>query len=350
MKGASMRQHESGLKKKGIWLVALKLLTAFIPVIALFFANFHFSTAFAERLADNIIAGKKSYTFSNYNDRKLDKKIVERQRPVPETLVLSSSTGMQISSETTGYRRQLNLCMTGGNFIDYIAILQLYEEQGRGFPKRVVLALNASNFLVAVRHGQYGYIFDDAIANFYNVNGLERLKLLSKQLADFVKENLMFRFLVSGQHNLYERKEASLTPERMGGINPDGHRDYSEMHDKTFLMAKKAAALLDAPRVDSFPEEPTRRFNDIRRFCEERDIELVLFLLPLAPDPEGEPRNANHGVFARDLESYVKKLSEGLIVHGTFLPYELGLTNEDFHDDESHMKQENLKRVWDYVR
>ena len=84
MKGASMRQHESGLKKKGIWLVALKLLTAFIPVIALFFANFLFSTAFAERLADNIIAGKKSYTFSNYNDRKLDRKIVEGQRPVPE--------------------------------------------------------------------------------------------------------------------------------------------------------------------------------------------------------------------------------------------------------------------------
>ena len=36
---------------------------------------------------------------------------------------------------------------------------------------------------------------------------------------------------------------------------PGGAQQLSEMHDKNFLMAKKAAALLEAPRVDSFPEE-----------------------------------------------------------------------------------------------
>ena len=331
--------------------IVLKLCIAFLPVILLFFVNLYFSTLFADNLSDDMIAGKTVYTLANYNDRRLARKIVEKQDPVFETIVFSSSTGLQIGSEITGYRQQMNFSMTGGSLLDYIAILQLYEEQGRGFPNRAVLAMNAGSFLGVKDPKQYEDISDVAVANFYGMKGSKWMKIFSNQLKTFIKENLMFRFLISGEYKIYKRKEDAPSPMRLYTMYPDGHRGYSEIHDKSFFMAKKAADLLDAPRVDSFPEGTAGYFSDIKQFCQERGIELVVFLLPLAPGPAGQPADdANHGAFARDLESYVRKLSEGLTVRGTFSPYELGLRNEDFHDDESHMKQKNLKKAWDYIK
>ena len=331
--------------------IILKLCTAFLPIVVLFFVNFYFAVSFAQSLSDSIITGKIVYTLANYNSRRVIRKIVEKQETIPKTVVFSSSTGTQISCETTGYYPQINFGMTGASFVDYIAILQLYEEQGRGFPKRVVLALNASNFLGVGRHTTQGYIFDDAVATFYGIKDIERLDLFVKQIKDFTKENLLFSALFTSTYKIYEHKEDAPNPIRVYTMYPDGHRDFSEIHDKSFFMAKKSADLLDAPCVDSFPEGTAGYFNDIRQFCEARNIELVVFLLPLAPGPEGEPADdANHGAFVRDLEDYARKLSEGLTVRGTFLPYELNLTYEDFHDDESHMKQKNLKKVWDYIK
>ena len=95
----------------------------------------------------------------------------------------------------------------------------------------------------------------------------------------------------------------------------------------------------------------TQYFNDLKGFCTTNGIELVILLAPVAPSliDNFNTTHADDNLSIESVENYIRQLAGDCLVRGTFLSYDLNLTNADF-TDEAHMRQRCLQQVWDYIK
>ena len=332
--------------------IILKLIAAFIPTLILFFTNLYFNVSVAEKASSNALSGKTSYLFGNYNDRQVVRRIIEKRETVHETIIFGSSSEKEVTSEVTGYDDQANFCLSSGYLADYIGILGLYKKLAKGFPKRIILSPRPWDFVKdgRVYYLSQGFVFKDTFAHFYDKTGGEMYGLVLEKIKGTVKENLSTTTLFAKNyaHRIYERKEDSPRPDLVSIRYPDGHMGYSEKHDKESTEAKpRRSEFSYVP--ESFPQKMSDYFVDIKNFCAENGIELVIFLVPVSQICVDNFDGASQGITINDCENHVRKLSEGLLVRGTYSPNPLNFTNKDFYDDK-HLKREHLKQVWDYIK
>ena len=333
----------------------LKLFVVVLPVIALFFVHMYMIVSFAEKLSDNMVNGKLSYVLPNYNGRRVERKIIEKQMKVPETLFLGTSPILELGPEVTGYDDQLVLCPGTGFFVDWLGILGLYKKQGRGFPKRVVWEPTA---IAIVRKGSLGYlahghIFKDTYAYFYDMQGIEKWRWYLEQIIGTVKESCQFTNLFQGTYayKIYERKEDAFHPELITTVFPDGHSRRSSSYDEHIFIpaAPGSSDLYYDP--DYYPEKMSQYFNDLKGFCTANGIEFVVLLPPVSPSfiSDYNTTHASDNLSVESVENYIRQLAGDCLVRGSFSPYDLNLTNADFID-EAHVRRDKLKQMWDYIK
>lgn len=331
----------------------LKLFVVALPTLTLFSVNLYLNLSVAEKLADNVVNGKISYTRANYNNRLVERKIIEKQQTIPETLILGTSPIAELSSSITGYDDQLLLCPGTGFFVDWLGILGLYKKQGRGLPKRLVWEPTATGI---VRKGSnfyltYGHVFKDTYAYFYDMKGIEKWQLYLEQITGLIKENLQFKtfFTKNFAFKVYDKKEDAQQPESLSGLDPDGHTIASPKRDEVPPAIPNTSLVYYDP--DYYPEKMTQYFNDLKDFCTDNGIEFVILLPPVAPSfiDNFNTTHADENLSVESIEDYIRQLAGDCLVRGTFLSYDLNMTNADFLD-EGHMRQRCLQQVWDYIK
>lgn len=333
--------------------LVLKIFIVALPTLALFSVNLYLNASVAEKLADNAVNGKTSYTRANYNNRLVERKIIEKQQTVPETLILGTSPIAGLSSSITSYDDQLLLCPSSAFFVDWLGILGLYKKQGRGFPKRVVWEPTATGI---VRKGHnfyltYGHVFKDTYAYFYDMKGIEKWQLYLEQIEGLIKENLQFKTFFSKNFafKVYDKKEDIPHSISLTGFDPDGHSIASQKADEAPPAGSGLYPVYYHP--DYYPEKMTQYFNDLKGFCTTNDIELVILLAPVAPSliDNFNTTHASDNLSVESVENYIRQLAGDCLVRGTFLSYDLNLTNADFID-EAHVRRDKLKQMWDYIK
>lgn len=100
-----------------------------------------FREQYERGLAKLLLSGKNAAGVADYDERKLQKYLIEGQTAPADIVVLGSSRSMQISSEWFPGFTFFNNSVSGGTIQDYVAIFELYAERGQ-LPKIIVICMD----------------------------------------------------------------------------------------------------------------------------------------------------------------------------------------------------------------
>lgn len=88
-----------------------------------------FHSGYEAQIARSLIVGKAINTRPNYDERLLQKIIIDGQSIVPEVVAFGSSRAMQLTQENFGQQKFFNHSVSGATLEDHLAIYQLYRNK-----------------------------------------------------------------------------------------------------------------------------------------------------------------------------------------------------------------------------
>ena len=101
--------------------------------------------AFEKGIADILLSGHNVANIGNYDERLLQKDIIQNDQRQIDIIVLGSSRSMQINSQTINdiFQDQIffNHAVSGASVEDYIAILDLYLEKN-ALPSTIIIGVD----------------------------------------------------------------------------------------------------------------------------------------------------------------------------------------------------------------
>jgi hypothetical protein len=322
-------------------------------------ANLFAGRAYVAGIAAHLLEGRNVANVTDYDERLLQKLVVEGANGGREVLVVGSSRAMSIGAELFPGRSVFNASVSGASLQDLHAILQLYREHGR-LPRLVVLgvdpwAFNANNI------DTRWTTLEDAYTRSVNRDNAShgRLAALSGFLARFQQ-------LISFDYYRAARK-AKRKAERAYYATPDTHGDVNiRLADGTIsyrraISERSPADLLDAVRKEAAVDPvygPLARFDDLDaasaevladllRKLKDDGVAVLLFLTPYHPEmyatlarPGGKYR------LVPAAEETIRRLAatEKVPLLGSFDPARAGCAAPEFFDG-MHPRPACLARV-----
>lgn len=139
-----------------------------------------FGNEYEKMISSILLEGKNVTNISNYDERRLQKELIENLNTVPDIVILGSSRTMLINNEYFEEYSLLNNSVSGASLEDLISIYQIYKSKGI-IPGKVLIGIDP-------------WLFNDN-------NNLLRWKSLESEYNKFLKKDLIFA------HNLYKYRE-----------------------------------------------------------------------------------------------------------------------------------------------
>jgi hypothetical protein len=100
-----------------------------------------FSIGYEKKIADEILKGNNVTNVYNYDERLLEKHLINNSTLCPDVLVIGSSRVMLINSSDFQKQPFLNVGVSGASIEDLLAIYQMFEQK-KCLPKKIILGLD----------------------------------------------------------------------------------------------------------------------------------------------------------------------------------------------------------------
>ena len=134
----------------------IKLILFFLPFTIIPIINYTVDSYYLfgrskqlEEIADILLSGKSITDLENFNDRYLQKQIINKMKNIPDVIALGSSQTMELRTSYLGQPPGsfFNHSVAAGNLSDMIAILGCYKKRGH-LPKKIIIGVSVQLMFV----------------------------------------------------------------------------------------------------------------------------------------------------------------------------------------------------------
>ncbi|GAB6286365.1 MAG: hypothetical protein STSR0009_25660 [Methanoregula sp.] len=318
-------------------------------------------------IADLLLAGHNVSISKNFDERLLQKKLIQKDQRQMDVIVLGSSRSFQITQSTLGNefknRTFFNNAVSSAKLSDNIGILELYIENKK-CPNTILIGVDPW-----VLNAKFGGI-TDSIKNEYQT-GLARFsydRFNSGLNLDFFNNNRYFylisrpvvinsinlRLNIQNRSQKYtELNESSFyIKETFGSVifhNAIRNRTIEQVDVDARKYAHcdddlPIAALGDFTQLDG---NLKNQFESTIRYFKNRNVTIILFLPAQHPILQNKTAQDPRYSQVKESELYFKKFaaSENITIIGSYDPYQMNLTSADFYDG-SHLRREAIDRIF----
>ncbi|MEN6342667.1 MAG: hypothetical protein ABFC89_08925 [Methanospirillum sp.] len=347
-------------------LVAGGLLGATAAVSYLDASGAASGNAYEKGVAALLLAGANVGNVKNYDERVLQKVLIQNDSRRIDTIVLGSSRAWQVNNcscmhLTDPNRTFLNHAASLASLEDYIAILDLYEAKG-ALPRRVIIGadpwiLNANSSLSRWKRLEPEYRQGLARIGVPDPEGtparaLSALEGAGSLISRDVVIASAYRLLMNRQSyfpTVQEELDVTLK-ERDGSIRYDAATrtrtpEEVDADARAYAAETPIFGLGEFTRIDDGARE---RFEATVEHLQARNTTVVLFLAPYHPivydTIAADSRYASVGMVESYLTAYAA--SREITVVGSYDPHRLNLSSADFYD-ATHPKREVVDRLFE---
>ena len=354
----------------------IRLAISVIPLL-LFFCGINYYEDPANLFHNNsksvavaLLDGKEAYFGTgNGDERAVKYYTVERLPKHLDCITLGPSLSMGIRSEDVGTESYYNLSVSGMNFIDYMGMIAMLETNGVKYD-RIIYCVDS-------------YFFDESFAtNCRNEDVLPfteyMIGLLDGNIAPYPKlkdNDLSFQkkleqvFSISyfqASMNLVRSNGSFILPEKRWGIIDKttenlGHylcdgswvyaRKYRENTVENVISEADSYDIKSRFAYDRHVNEYyTYYFRKLIEHFIDNNVTVEFFLCPVCPALwDRIEADNNHFFLLEEIEECAEEIAGdyGIKIIGSFNPYKVGITNEDYWDAR-HIKHEMLSEFFDF--
>ncbi|PIE46280.1 MAG: hypothetical protein CSA44_00605 [Gammaproteobacteria bacterium] len=316
-----------------------------------------FHNDYEKKIVNILASGKLVTNISNYDERILQKEIINFLNPKPDVLVIGSSRTMLIKQAFIPNNKTIyNSSVSGASIEDLIAIYQMYKEKN-SLPSRIIIGIDP--WMFNKNNGQtrwksiekeYNAFFEKKIEHQSVSNSLDIRKY--KQLLSFS----YFQSSLKLMPNLFKRNSSpiptdieenkTLTKLKDGTIKyGNSYRLQSpEQVKRNAIGYKSNKPIYSLGNYTELSNDSINKFNSLLKSIKDEGIDVAFFLAPY------------HSIVYEEIEkSYPKVLkSEEFIIEcakqnsypviGSFDPAKIQIDKLLFYDG-MHLKEESVKKM-----
>jgi hypothetical protein len=317
--------------------------------------NIFGNETYIKGVGDILLSGKNVANVQNYDERLLQKYVIENTNDNKDVIVLGSSRTMAISEDYFPYYTFYNYSVSSASLEDDIALFWLNDKKGFK-PKKIIIALDA--WLLNKNNQQIGW---KSLDNEYNMalnlldfkNNIKNNTVFFekyKQLISiaYLEASIKRRFF-DEKTTYYETGEKYLDNTV---ILADGSRVFEKkIRNISFEEADKAAlkymygSNYPLEKYYELDAENQEIFEKFIVYLQKNDIEVVFYLTPYHPIVyKALVENEKYKIID-NVEDYFRKFAEtnSIKVIGSYNPYECNLDEKDFSDG-MHMRKESVDK------
>jgi hypothetical protein len=314
-----------------------------------------FSIGYEKKVADEILKGNNITNIYNYDQRLLEKHLINNSTLCPDVLVIGSSRVMLINSSYFKKQTFLNAGVIGASIEDLLAIYQLFEQK-KCLPKKIILGLDP--WTLNIYNGQTRWTtlnqeyfnlynrltnknkvtkdehikskYSQLVSPSYFISSFKKILLASsKPIATKTKINKTFTKLVDGSIT-YDLERRSATP------------DEIEKRAIDFISA-------DIYSIENFDKLSTEIRFLLKKFIEHlrsNHIEISFFLAPYHPKVYSFIAKSVKYSKVIESEKYFRDLGLNyeIKVIGSFNPNRLNMDGSFFYDG-MHCNEKGIEKI-----
>jgi hypothetical protein len=347
----------SGWFFKTILFMFILLLTTGIFNFAIDSAGIFSPNDELQKVAIALINGKMIAGLENYDERQLQKRIIENSGKKFNIIFLGSSRGMQLRNSFIrcgdGLQFFFNHGLSGCSLEDYLAIIGLYESKGY-LPTKIIIGVDPWIFnknSAQLRWKSIGKYYKNILGEIYGtkveVDLSDNSKCLQLINFDYTKANLKALF-----KNKKQTFYTTNTIEVDDSIKePDGsiHYPFRTRFQKDIETQSSAKEYATAPvySLENFIElSNTKLFEDFITYLQKKNIEVMFLLSPYHPITYSLlVKNPKYKIIM-DVERYLRNIASArrIKISGSYDPENYNFSSVDFTDG-MHGKDIVMKKL-----
>ena len=309
-----------------------------------------FHTGYERNIANIIYSSKNATNISNYDERILQKELINKIKSKPDILILGSSRTMLINSSYFEDKKVINNSVSGASIEDLIAIYQMYKTKNI-LPKRIILGIDPWLFNENNGQTRWSSIKKEYNSFFSKTTDKDILDDKTQQLFSFSYFQSSLKTLpkvvLGKSHPISSSEIYNETNTKI----MDGSLTYSKKYrnvsiEKVNNMAKNYI-LGEIYSIENFDVISPKIFNEFDNLCKEiraNGIELSFFLAPYHPLVYEKIKEDYKIVI--EVENKISNYSDqsSIRTFGSFNPVKTEIDNAGFYDG-MHSKEKTIQRI-----
>lgn len=299
-----------------------------------------------QKVAIVLINGKMIAGLENYDERQLQKRIIENSGKKFNIIFLGSSMGMQLRQSFIrfgdGSQNFFNHGLSGCSLEDYLAIIGLYESKGY-LPTKIIIGVDPWIFnknSAQLRWKSIGKYYKNILGKIYGTKIEVDLSDNSKYLQlinfDYTKANLNTIRTQNKKKKFYTTNSIEVDDSIR---EPDGsiHYPFNVRYQKDIKTQRSAKEYANAPvySLENFNGlSNTKLFEDFITYLQKKNIEVMFLLSPYHPITYSLLVKDPKYKIIMDVETYLRNIASTrrIKISGSYDPENYHFSSIDFTD------------------
>jgi hypothetical protein len=343
-----------------------------IPIILIvIFVNYFgdpanlFKKDYEKNIANNVLKGNNVTNITNYDERLLQKYLINNSSFCPDVLVVGASTSMLINSTYFKGKTFFNHSVSGATIEDVIAIIEMYRQK-KCLPEKIII--NVEPYYLNINNNQKRWqmfeLENQTFVNEISKNSLKKEESLIYETKVFFRKVFIFKELISPSY--FKSSLFSLLMNEKGEpfiTNKIANRTFTKLSDGSInydAEYRDASNKMIEDKVSSFlihDIQNFRNFDTLDISLQSKFISLTDYLLLnnvkveffFAPNHPrlyklitNKPKYINVIKSERFFESLALKKKIKII--GSFDPDKFNLDQTYFYD-ALHLKEKGIEKI-----
>lgn len=319
-----------------------------------------------EKMAEIALRGKIVSTPVNYNERMYQYQIIKNMKDIPDTIVIGSSRGMFLGNEILNQPSVYNHCVSGGNLMDYFAILGIYQKIHGKISNNVILEISPWVFsnVSPAKRWQENHEYAVSASEYYRqvVGKSSHISTFSRFSNPIFSFSYLYTNLTKALQNgiKYGLNANRLIAKESLDINeqadyPDGVIRYpSQIENKNEARTKKVIDTSKGPvtyqncdKMQSIDKEIYNNFAELIDYLQKQNIKPTFFLAPFSESQSKLIFDNNSNPVFIDIEKSLATLANErkIKIIGSYNAAKYNLMDYEF-SDFMHGDKESISKIW----
>jgi hypothetical protein len=341
--------------KKFIFKISQSLLFFFLFLVSVNYWGDSakiFQTGYENKIADIIFNNKNATNISNFDERILQRELINNLEIRPDIMVLGSSRTMLINSTYFKGSKFINNSVSGASFEDLISIFQIYKTK-KILPKKIILGIDP--WIFNRNNGQESWkSLRNEYYSFTNKKTIKKESIINNKF----KQLFSLSYFQSSFRNLPNVIIGTNDPIATDKINNesntklvDGSLSYNKIYRESLNtnveILVRSNVSKDIYSIENFNIISPKIFDEFEDLCKnilDNNIELSFFISPYHPIFY-EKIKQDYPMVLLTEKIILKFAKENNIkCFGSFNPMTEELESQDFYDG-MHDRESTIKKI-----
>lgn len=311
-----------------------------------------FRIDYEKKISEIIFNNQNATNISNYDERILQKELINNLRSSPDILILGSSRTMLINSTYFKNKKVINNSVSGASIEDLVAIYHIYQVKNK-LPEKIILGIDP--WLFNVNNGQTRW---ESLKKEYSSFSNKKLEIKKDILNNKIKQLFSFSYFQASFRNLPNVIKGNSEPiasnviynqttTKLVDASLSYGKEYREASSEQVNNSAKnfiSGSLYSLEQFNDVSPEVFQEFENLCLSILKNDIELSFFLAPYHPIVYEKINQDYPIVLEAENEVLQFAKEKGIECLGSFSPIKAEVTNSDFYDG-MHCNEQGTKKI-----